>query len=286
MRQRQRAEDRCDPCIAAPGLRDEEERDRRGDHQLPGRRRRQRQHGIRAPVPRPEADERELGGEHGSPEQPGAENGHSSLEHEHARERREQRRLVANDLFRIEPREPRDEREEAVPEWKGIPGMQAAVLELVDGAQVQARQVDELANAGLVKQAVSDDRALDVPQEPAEHHAEDPDRRPRDVRADAPARPGDQRHERDHGQNGHRQVNRAVQREDARPGDEHAGERPGERRGGRTRAQRPGDRQAGRQHHQGAEGEPQVLDHRITRAATGRCRTTGSEPLRDTRRAS
>ena len=56
------------------------------------------------------------------------------------------------------------------------PGCRPAVLELVDGAQMQARQVDELAHARLVEQAVADDRALDVPEKPAEHDAEDPDR--------------------------------------------------------------------------------------------------------------
>ena len=50
--------------------------------------------------------------------------------------------------------------------------MQPAVLELVDRAQVQRRQVDELAHARLVEEAVAGDDALDVPERPAEHDAD------------------------------------------------------------------------------------------------------------------
>ena len=69
-----------------------------------------------------------------------------------------------------------------MPERERVAGVQAAVLELVDRAQVQGRQVDELAHARLVEEAVAGDRALDMPEEPAEHEpreADEPGRRAR-----------------------------------------------------------------------------------------------------------
>ena len=164
MGQRERPEDRRDRRVAAPGARDEEERDRGGDDQLARRGRRQRERRERAAVPGREAEERERRGEHGGPGRREPKTATPASKTTHARERREQRRLVAHDQLGIEPGEPRDEREEAVPERERIAGVEPAVLELVDGAQVQARQVDELAHARLVEQAVADDRALDVPE--------------------------------------------------------------------------------------------------------------------------
>ena len=62
-----------------------------------------------------------------------------------------------------------------MPEREGVAGVQPSVLELVDSAQVQVAEGDELADARLVEEAVADDDALDVPEEPPEHDAEDPD---------------------------------------------------------------------------------------------------------------
>ena len=46
-----------------------------------------------------------------------------------------------------------------MPERERVPGMEAAVLELVDRAQMQARQADELAHTRFVEELIPDDRA-------------------------------------------------------------------------------------------------------------------------------
>ena len=48
-----------------------------------------------------------------------------------------------------------DEREEPVPERKRVARMEAAVLELVDRAQVEVAEVDELPYARLVEEPVA-----------------------------------------------------------------------------------------------------------------------------------
>ena len=53
---------------------------------------------------------------------------------------------------RVEPGELRDEREEAVPERERVARVQPAVLELVDRAQVQVAELDELAHARHVEE--------------------------------------------------------------------------------------------------------------------------------------
>ena len=72
------------------------------------------------PFPGPKQKSAELRREHGSPELGRAEHRDTRLEHQHAGERGEQRRLVADDLLGIEAREPGDEREEAVPERERV----------------------------------------------------------------------------------------------------------------------------------------------------------------------
>ena len=72
-----------------------------------------------------------------------------------------------------------------MPERERVAGMEAAVLELVDGPQVQVAESDQLAHARFVEEPVADDRVGDVPDAPAEDHPEDPDGRPRADQADA-----------------------------------------------------------------------------------------------------
>src|SRR5207237_4007754 len=67
-------------------------------------------------------------------------------------------------------RDLRDERVERVPEGERVAGMQAAVLELVDGAQMQVAEVDELAHPREVEEAVTGDDAGHVPQRDADSH--------------------------------------------------------------------------------------------------------------------
>ena len=177
-------------------------------------------------------------------------------------DRREHRRRVPDDGCRIESGEPRDEREQTVPQRKCVAGVQAAVLELVDRPQMQRRQVDELADARLVKEAVAGDRALDVPEEPAEDDADEPDRRPwlRSRAGPVPV-PGEQRGDEDDGENGDRQVDRVMNREHGRPRDEDRRRRPREHRRHRALPEGPRDGPARREDADRAEREAQVVDH-------------------------
>ena len=55
---------------------------------------------------------------------------------------------------RVDAAEARDEREERVPEREGVAGVEAAVAELVHGAQREAAEVVELPHAGEVEEVV------------------------------------------------------------------------------------------------------------------------------------
>src|SRR5207244_3024624 len=80
------------------------------------------------------------------------------------RERREDARLVEDDRGRIDSADLRDEREPAVPERKGVAGVEPAVLELVDGAQRERAEVVELADATEMEERVAFGEPLDPPQ--------------------------------------------------------------------------------------------------------------------------
>ena len=62
---------------------------------------------------------------------------------------------MQDDLARVDAGQPRDEREERVPEREGVAGVQAAVPELVDGAERQPAEVVELPHAGEVEEVVA-----------------------------------------------------------------------------------------------------------------------------------
>ena len=79
------------------------------------------------------------------------------------------------DLRRIDAGELRDEREPAVPERERVAGMEAAVLELVDGAQRERAEVVELPDAAEVEDHVALDDALDPPERGAERDAAERD---------------------------------------------------------------------------------------------------------------
>ena len=143
--------------------------------------------------------------------------------------------------------------------------MQAAVLELVDRPQVQARQVDELAHARLVEEPVADDRALDVPEEPPEHRP----RRSRPERAHRRGRcaPGAAATSATSAIAARIATARRIERctvNTTAQATKTRRERPGEDAADRALTERPRDGQAGHEHAGRAEGEPQVLDHRVT----------------------
>ena len=143
-----------------------------------------------------------------------------------------------------------------MPERERVAGMQPAVLELVDRAEVQVAEVDELADARLVEQPVADDGAGGVPQEPAEDDAE------RDRGAGYPSRylvpafanataatKSTSEHER-------RELDVRMHGEHDRPRDEQRAHRPRD-----DLRHRPPEREPRQQHEHGAEGEAEVLDH-------------------------
>ena len=234
-----RARARLDPA--------EEQDERSRDEQLPRGRARQGERGVRAAVPGAEAEDGERGEQHRPARPGGAEERDARLPGEDAGERREQRRLVPDDRAGIDLRDPRDEREEAVPQRKGVAGVQAAVLELVDRAQVQVAERDELPHPRLVERPVSRHRPLDVPEQPAQHDPAQPDE-PSAHGCESDSRPGARpapeaaprgRSTQISTSSEHRQPDAPVHREDHRPRDEERRQSPREHRGARPLAERP-----------------------------------------------
>ena len=192
---------------------DEEERRHRRNEELPRRRARQLERRVRPARTRCERDHPDLGEEDAEGERGRTEDAKPELEREHERERREHARLVLHDGARIDAREPRDEREPAVPERERVARVQASVLELVDRAQRERAEVVELAHPAEMEERVALDDPLDAPE--------------RDPEAEAGERDG----------RGHPRVTAArpatAKRERRRTGDEHEHERERQRRRGR-----------------------------------------------------
>ncbi len=162
----------------------------------------------------------------------------------------------------IDAREPRDERQQLVPERERVARMKAAVLELVDRPQMQRRQVDELAHTSFVEETVTGDGTFDVPEKPPEDEPDEPDPRARLGARGAPApMPHDERGEQDEPQDGDGEVDRAVEREYRSPRDEDRRHRPGEHRGGAPLAERARDRPPRREDAESPERETEVDDH-------------------------
>src|SRR5439155_18162918 len=113
----------------------------------------------------------------------------------------------------------RHERVEAVPERERVAGVQTAVLELVDGAEVEVAELDELADTCKVEEPVAADDARHVPErdpepEPAGEHQRTA-ARPR--HAQRPAKPCTEREGPDHAEEPEREHDVAVHREDDSP---------------------------------------------------------------------
>ena len=83
---------------------------------------------------------------------------------------------MEDDRGGVDSSEPGDEREERMPERERVPGVEAAVAELVHAPQRQSAEVVELANAGEMEEVVP---ARQVPGQEPERDPE-PDPRDRD----------------------------------------------------------------------------------------------------------
>ena len=217
----------------------------------------------------------ELAGEHGQTGHRGAENRDARLPGEEAGDRHEQRRFVVDDDRGIESRDLRHERVEAVPEREGVARVQAAVLELVEGAEVEVAELDELADAREVEEAVAGDDARDVPQGDAEGGTADEDERaaarPRHV--DRTPDAGGERDDADGREHPEGERDVPVDCEDDGPGDEDGGQAEHERRRCRAPARRTRDQGAGQEHHRGRGGETDVVeDHESSEATSPEAR--------------
>ena len=149
----------CDPDRGEPGPRPfpdvgEEEGDHHGNKELAGGGRRQRERRVRAAATGGEREHPNLGDEHGEPAPDRAEDLSARLPGDEKRGGHEHARLVEDDRGGVHSCEPGDEREEGMPEWERVPGVEAAVAELVHAPQRQSAEVVELANAGEMEEVV------------------------------------------------------------------------------------------------------------------------------------
>ena len=245
-----------------PAGRGEEERDRGRHVELARRRSRLRELRERAAMAGPEGEQREGGEERRAARCRRSEHRDPGFPRERACKGREHRGAVTDHFPRVDAGDPRDERDEPVPERERIAGMKPAVLELVDRPQVQVAELDELAHARLVEQPVAGDRPGNAPEEPAE---DDPDQpgpwRSARQSGHTANRVGDDSGDEDRGQDDPGEPDVRVDGEDDRPRDEHGRGRPGEERRGRALPQRPRNGGPGGQHDDRAEDEPKVLGH-------------------------
>ena len=134
----------------------EEERDHRRDEQLPAERRRERERGVRAAAARRRARRSTPG--RGAPRARPTPTGRRAFPDSHATRNAagtSTRRLVQHDLRRVDPAELGDEREERVPERERVPGVEPAVPELVDRAQREPAEVEQLPHAREVEVVVA-----------------------------------------------------------------------------------------------------------------------------------
>ena len=169
---RRRGERQCRGPRRQP-YEDEEERQHRGDEELARGRPGKLERGVRAAPAGSKGDHPHLGGG-GARRQPRrAEDAQAHLEHEHERERRQDARLVQHDRRRVDPGKLRDESEPPVPERERIARVQAAVLELVHGAQRERAEVVELPDAPEVEERVALDDTLEAPERDPERQADE-----------------------------------------------------------------------------------------------------------------
>ncbi len=226
-------------------------------------------------MPGREGVERNRRGEHRDAAGDRAEDCEARLPGDEEGERGEHGRLTVEHDGGVEARDLRHESEEPVPEREGVAGVEAAVDELVDGAEMEVAELDELSHPGLVEERIAGHRAFDMPERETEHHPDDTDGTPHpgdgigalsllgrrerlSEAADGDEAGGDP----DPGEDRRCEPDRAVDGEDDRPGQKQREERPGEGRGRASLAECPRNEEAREQDDAGREREPEILaDH-------------------------
>src|SRR5207237_4765774 len=133
----------------------EEEGEQPRHEQLSRDGRRQRKGCKRATMPRRDPVQRDLRDHDPDPAPRGAKERTPRLVEEREGERRQHGRRVAPDGDRIDVREPRDQRQEPVPERKRVARMEAPVLELADVLERERAEDLELPDAGKVEERVA-----------------------------------------------------------------------------------------------------------------------------------
>ena len=131
-----------------------EQSEQRRQENLPRRRGRKGERGEGAAVTRRDCEEDDLDDKHGEPETHRAKDREPSFVRDRKRERDEDDGFPANDKRWIDVREARDNREDAMPERKRVPGMKSTVTELDDASQRERSEGHQLADAREMKQRI------------------------------------------------------------------------------------------------------------------------------------
>ena len=227
-------------------------------------------------------------GEHRQPAPGRAEDLLARLPRDEERDRHEHARLVLNDRRRVDPGEPGDEREEAVPERERVPGVQPAVTELVDACAARAprgRRASERGRGGRGRPhrsgAASGTRARSRSPTPAATTAsgtgDRPPACPDRITAATPAP------HRDRGEQDQRPRQRGVDEEHHRGRDEQRAEAPRQgsreaRHAQRGRDQEAGHEQTGRRRGESQAEPPAGLRERAARAPAPAARAATGTP--------
>ncbi len=146
-------------------------RERGGKQDVTGRGRGQREQRVRAAVPGREAGGRERSAGDGARRPRRPEEGPTGLVRDDDCDRGEDGREVEYDLLRVDAGDPRDEREEAVPERERVARVQPPVGELADPLEREPAELRELAHARQVEEPVTLDRARDAEEQDADGRA-------------------------------------------------------------------------------------------------------------------
>ena len=141
-------------------------------------RRREAERGVGAAVVRCQRRHRDGAEDDGDGRADAPEERPTGLVGDEERDRRQHGRLVQDDLGRVEEADPRDEREEPVPERERVAGVEPAVGELVDGVERERAERIQLLHAREVEEPVAADVPGDVPEQEPEQRAGEKDPAP------------------------------------------------------------------------------------------------------------
>ena len=252
---------RCDQPQRRRTHRLECQRKRGGHEQLARRSRRKREEHVRAAEAWREADHRDLRAGRDARRPGPAEQRPARLERDHDGDRRQDRRKVDDDALGILARDLRDQRDEAMPERKGVAGMETAVCELGHAVEREGIEAQKLPCAGEVKQSVALNRRSGDPDQQPDDRA--PEERPRSgghrLRGSPSAlHPHDAGGQHDHHEEQKRQGQRRAEGEGDRESSKDRDERPGKRRRDAADAERTRQQPAGREHHRSREREFEI----------------------------